>query len=110
MQVSHIVSIRVKILVKDRIPYDLHNTGAIMIMQMKVKQECSANEERRKITRNCMRPGNNRKGETRLRGVFGSDQKVNTDRDSDQTDTARTLQNKTKTGQINKQTYANNRP
>ena len=54
MQVSHIVSIGVKILVKDRIPYDLHNTGEIMIMQMKVKQECSANDERRKITRNCM--------------------------------------------------------
>ena len=31
-------------LVKDRISYDLHNTGNIMIMQMRTKQECSANE------------------------------------------------------------------
>ena len=81
-----------------------------MIMQIKVKHEGSANKERRKITRNCVRPGNNRKSKTRLWGVFGSDQKLNTDRDSDQTETARTLQNKTKTGQINKQTDANNRP
>ena len=50
-----------------------------------------------------MRPGNNRKGEKRLRGVFGSDQKVNTELDSDQTETTRMLQNKNKTGQKNKQ-------
>ena len=37
MQVSNIVSIIDTMLVKDRIPYNLHNTGEIMIMQMRVK-------------------------------------------------------------------------
>ena len=44
MQVNHIVSIRLSILVKDlvvfsSISYDLHNTGEIMIMQMRTKWE-----------------------------------------------------------------------
>ena len=39
MQVSHIVSIRLLILVKDSISYNLHNTGEIMIMQMRTKRE-----------------------------------------------------------------------
>ena len=39
MQVSYIVSIRLSILVKDSISYDLHNTGEIMIMQMRTKRE-----------------------------------------------------------------------
>ena len=37
MQVSYNVSIRVLILVQDRISYDLHNTREIMIMQMRDK-------------------------------------------------------------------------
>ena len=77
MQVSHIVSIRVNILVKDRIPDDLHNAGAIMIMQMRIKQKCSANEERRKISRNCVRPGNNRRVETERLGECSLRSEVN---------------------------------
>ena len=39
MQVSHIISIRLSILVKDSISYNLNNTGEIMIMQMRTKRE-----------------------------------------------------------------------
>ena len=66
MQVINNFSIIDTMLVKDRIPYDL--IQEIMIMQMRVKQECSANEERRKISRNCISPGNNRKVETKRLG------------------------------------------
>ena len=76
MQVSYIVSIRLSILVKDSISYDLHNTGEIMIMQMRTKREnVQQTIGERRPAGNSVRPGNNQRVKTRLQGVFGSDQK-----------------------------------
>ena len=44
MQVSYIVSHINRVLVQDRILYNLHNTRALMIMQMREKREGSKRE------------------------------------------------------------------
>ena len=44
MQVSYIVSHINRVLVQDRILYDLHNTRELMIMQMREKREGSKRE------------------------------------------------------------------
>ena len=44
MQVSYIVSNINRVLVQDRILYDLHNTRELMIMQMREKREGSKRE------------------------------------------------------------------
>ena len=74
-------------------------------MQMRVKQECSANEERRKISRNGIRQGNNQKGETKTLGSvrLRSEVKHRHDTQTRQEPPER-CKNKTKTRQIiNKQ-------
>ena len=44
MQVSYTVSLINRVLVQDRILYDLHNTRELMIMQMREKRESSKRE------------------------------------------------------------------
>ena len=46
MQVNYIVSHINRVLVQDRILYNLHNTRKLMIMQMREKREGSKREEK----------------------------------------------------------------
>ena len=74
---------RVIILVQDRNTNDLHNTGEVMIMQMRKQRESQKTSREGGFYWNCVRPGNNQNVRQRLGECSDSDH--NKHRDNTQT-------------------------